>query len=247
MESELFGHERGAFTGAHQAKVGLFEAGSGGTVFLDEIGELPPALQVKLLRVLQERTVKRVGGAREIEVDVRVIAATNRDLSDDVAAGRFREDLFYRLNVILIAVPPLRDRREDVLLLAESFLARFAENVGREALTLDADARGALRAYAFPGNVRELENLMERAATLAESSEIGLDLLPPAVAEARGVQAPPVEVPEAGFDLQAYLDAVERAYLEKALEASGGVKTEAAKLLGLSFRSLRYRLAKYGL
>ncbi len=247
MESELFGHERGAFTGAHGAKEGLFEAGSGGTVFLDEIGELPLGLQVKLLRVLQDRKVKRVGGTRETSVDVRLIAATNRDLSEDVADGRFREDLFYRLNVIHVAVPPLRERRDDILLLAETFLARFAEASGEARPVLSPEAARALCRYDFPGNVRELENLMERVATLTEGDKIGIDLFPPFVASAREPAQPPVDVPDEDFDLQAHLDAVERAYLEKALEAAGGVKTEAARRLGLSFRSFRYRLAKYGM
>ena len=247
MESELFGHERGAFTGAHQAKEGMFEAGHGGTVFLDEIGELPMALQVKLLRVLQDRKVKRVGGTSEAPVDVRLIAATNRDLSEDVATGRFREDLFYRLNVIRVEVPPLRERGDDVLLLAETFLSRFAESTGREALGLSHRASEALRSYAFPGNVRELENLMERAATLADGDEIDVDLLPSELSERREPAGGPLAEVGADFDLQRHLDDLERAYLEKALREAGGVKTEAARLLGVTFRSLRYRLTKHGI
>lgn len=246
MESELFGHVRGAFTGAHQDKAGLFEAGHGGTVFLDEVGELPASLQVKLLRVLQERKVKRVGGVTETEVDARVIAATNRDLGEDVAEGRFREDLFYRLNVIQVRVPPLRERPEDVLLLAEHFLARFAQDSGRR-LTLSKEAAQALLDYDFPGNVRELENLVERAATLSDHEAIGTDVLPVQVA---GMRAPPpetLEIPEDGMDLQEWLDARERQWLSKALERTGGRKKEAARVLGLTFRSFRYRLAKHGI
>ena len=244
MESELFGHNRGAFTGAHQDHPGLFEAGSGGTVFLDEIAELPLGLQVKLLRVLQDRRVKRVGGVREIDVDARVVAATNRDLDQAVADGQLREDLYYRLNVIQIRVPPLRDRREDVLLLAETFLSRFRAETSRE-LELSKAVASALLEHPFPGNVRELENLIERAATLADGPVIGVDALPASLRQPRPLTDGTISVPEEGLDLQARLDALERAYLEAALEAAGGVKTEAARRLGLTFRSFRYRVAKY--
>ncbi len=244
MESELFGHNRGAFTGAHQDKPGLFEAGNGGTVFLDEIAELPVGLQVKLLRVLQDRRVKRVGGVREIDVDARVVAATNRDLEQAVADGQLREDLYYRLNVIQIRVPPLRDRQEDILLLAETFLSRFAAENGR-ALHFSKEAATAIFEHPFPGNVRELENLIERAGTLADGPEIGIDALPASLRKPESSATQDICVPEEGLDLQARIDALERAYLEAALEATGGVKTEAAKRLGLTFRSFRYRLAKY--
>ncbi len=247
IESELFGHEKGAFTGAHMSQEGLFVSARGGTLFLDEIAELPLGMQVKLLRVLQERKVKPVGGNREVEVDVRLIAATNRDLRAEVEAGRFREDLFYRLNVIHLEVPPLRQRREDILLLAEHFLARFERDSGRR-VRLSPAAADALEAYDFPGNVRELENCIERAATLASGDVIGLEDLPELVSGRRrpsgGIA---IEIPEGGVDLQAELDALERAYLRQALERTGGAKKKAAALLGLTFRSFRYRLAKHGI
>ncbi|WP_373044938.1 sigma-54-dependent transcriptional regulator [Vulgatibacter sp.] len=248
IESELFGHERGAFTGANHAKPGLFEVAHGGTLFLDEIGELPLQVQVKLLRALQQRTIRSVGGVKDVEVDVRIVAATNRDLAEEVRAGRFREDLFYRLNVIGLKVPPLRERREDVLLLAEHFLRRFGEEQGRE-LHLSREAQAALLDYDFPGNVRELENLMERAATLSEQGLIDPDVYPAQVRGREG-SAASVAAPMAGegippqFDLQAWLDACERQMLEKALAQTGGNKTEAARVLGITFRSIRYRLAK---
>ena len=250
IESELFGHEKGAFTGATQAKPGLFELADGGTLFLDEIGELPLHVQVKLLRALQQRTVRSVGGVKDVEVDARIVAATNRDLADEVKAGRFREDLYYRLNVIGLKVPPLRARREDVLLLAEHFLRRFGEEQGRT-LHLSREAQAALLDYDFPGNVRELENLMERAATLSPDEEIDPDVFPPQLRTHGGA----VSVHSAaidddgdlppGFDLQGWLDACERRMLERALAQSGGNKTEAARLLGITFRSIRYRLAKF--
>lgn len=249
VESELFGHVRGAFTGAIQASPGLFRAAEGGTIFLDEIGELPLALQVKLLRVLQERTVRPVGGTESFAVDVRIVAATNRSLKDEVAAGRFREDLFYRLNVVPVSVPPLRERREDILLLARHFLSRFAHEFGRPLTRLSADAEQALMGYSFPGNVRELENIVERAVALSDLELIGLDAMPPSL---RGAPAPTAaldgaNVPVGGMDLEAYLEDLERAFLIQALEKTAGVRTDAARLLGLSFRSLRYRLAKLGI
>ena len=247
IESELFGHEKGAFTGATQAKPGLFEVAHGGTLFLDEIGELPLQVQVKLLRALQQRTVRAVGGVKDVEVDVRIVAATNRDLAEEVRAGRFREDLFYRLNVIGLKVPPLRERKEDILLLAEHFLGRFGAEQGRQ-LRLSREAQATLLDYHFPGNVRELENLMERAATLSEHTLIDPEVFPPQV---RGRSAPApsalLAVPEGippDFDLQAWLDACERQMLERALAQTGGNKTEAARLLGITFRSIRYRLEK---
>jgi len=248
IESELFGHEKGAFTGATHAKPGLFEMASGGTLFLDEVGELPLQVQVKLLRALQQRTIRAVGGVKDVEVDVRIVAATNRDLAAEVQAGRFREDLFYRLNVIGLKVPPLRERREDVLLLAEHFLQRFGAEQGRK-LELSREAQAALFDYDFPGNVRELENLMERAATLSESPLIDPEVFPAHV-RGRSASAASVAAPMAGdgippdFDLQAWLDACERQMLEKALVQTGGNKTEAARLLGITFRSMRYRLEK---
>jgi two-component system response regulator PilR (NtrC family) len=224
MESELFGHEKGAFTGATSAKMGLVRAAEGGTLFLDEIGELPPSVQVKLLRVLQERRVRPVGGSDELEVDVRVIAATNRDLEADIASGRFRQDLFYRLNVIRIEVPPLRDRPEDIPLFAEHFLAKYGALM-RKRLRYAPEALRWICEQPYPGNVRELENVVERAVTLAVGPEVGLG----------------------GLDLDRYLGDVERQILLAALAESGGVRKAAAKRLGMTFRSFRYRLAKYDL
>jgi two-component system response regulator PilR (NtrC family) len=249
IESELFGHERGSFSGAAERRTGLFEVAGSGTLFLDEIGELPPAIQVKLLRALQERRVRRVGGTVDLPFSARILAATNRDLQRDVAEGRFREDLFYRLNVIQVRVPPLREHPDDVPLLAEHFLARFAFEAGRAPMRLAPDAAQRLRDYGYPGNVRELANVIERAVTLADGPEIRASDLPPALARSAPVAVAPdaAILPEAGIDLQEHLDAIERRLLEQALERSGGVKTVAARLLRITFRSLRYRLAKFGI
>lgn len=250
IESELFGHEKGSFTGATGAKSGLFEVAGSGTLFLDEVGELPPQVQVKLLRVLQERKIRRVGGSQDMPVAARILAATNRDLAEEVRAGRFREDLFYRLNVIQIRMPPLRERREDVPAFLDHFLGRFAAELGRPTPRLSAEARQLLQAYDYPGNLRELANVVERAVTLADGDEIGADVLPASVRGARaapGSAAGIAELPADGIDLQAHLDGIERRLLEDALLRCGGVKTEAARVLRLTFRSLRYRLAKYGI
>ncbi|MEZ4402525.1 MAG: sigma-54 dependent transcriptional regulator [Kofleriaceae bacterium] len=248
MESELFGHVKGSFTGAVGDRPGLVREADGGTLFLDEIGELPLGLQVKLLRVLQERKVKPVGGAAELDVDVRVVAATNRELEDEVARGAFRQDLYYRLNVIEVRIPPLRQRREDVPLLVEHFLRRHSKDAGRT-LTVSPAAMKLLEDYDFPGNVRELENVIERAAALAGADELGVDDLPRlrttavrAVVEA----AATVEFPEDGVDLDRLVADYERAWVGRALERTGGVRKKAAALLGISFRSMRYRLAKLG-
>jgi two-component system response regulator PilR (NtrC family) len=246
LESELFGHVRGAFTGALTDKPGLFETAEGGTLFLDEIGELPPSLQVKLLRALQERVVKPLGSVHEREIDVRVIAASNRDLEEEVARGRFRQDLYYRLNVVPIRVPPLRDRRADIPLLVEHFLRRFAAELGRPVPTIDPRAMAALCANDWPGNVRELENVMERAVTLESRDRIDLDSLGGLRPGGAGANAL-LEFPRAGFDLDEALGSVERGLIEKALGQSGGVRKEAARLLGVSLRSLRYRLVKLGI
>ncbi|MGE0791831.1 MAG: sigma-54-dependent transcriptional regulator [Sandaracinaceae bacterium] len=244
MESELFGHVKGAFTGATSASDGLFRAAHGGTLLLDEIGELSQGLQVKLLRVLQERRVRPVGGSQEIDVDVRVLAATNRDLEAEVESGGFRQDLFYRLNVIRIHLPPLRERTEDIPLLAAHLVEKHAALAGRS-LSLSDDAVRRLARQPFPGNVRELENLIERAVTLAEGSIITTDDLPEPPTE---TSTNPALVPIGdGFDIDAYLGDIERALLTRALEKTGGNRTEAAKLLGTTFRSLRYRLQKFGL
>ena len=249
LESELFGHVKGAFTGALTDRTGLLVAAGDGTVFLDEIGELVPATQVKLLRVLQERTVKPVGSAAEIPYEARVVVATNRRLEVEVKEGRFREDLFYRLNVIVIELPPLRARPGDIPKLAESFLSKMREELERPSLRFTPDALRILEAYRFPGNVRQLQNMVERAATLAESDELGPESLPGALRgeNAAAVQgAETTELAEA-FSLERYLDDAERRYLLEALRKADGVKTRAASMLGLTFRSFRYRLAKHGL
>ncbi|MBX3270069.1 MAG: sigma-54-dependent Fis family transcriptional regulator [Sandaracinaceae bacterium] len=243
MESELFGHERGAFTGATQRTDGLVRAAEGGTLFLDEIGELPADLQVKLLRVLQDRRVRPVGGQREIEVDIRVVAATNRDLEADVEAGHFRRDLFYRLNVIRLHLPPLRERVQDIPLLCAHLVEKHCALAGRPPLELSDAARRWLLEQPYPGNVRELENVVERAVTLARTDTIELEDLPRG-AEDRAPDPGAVAIGP-GFDIDAYLGAIEKRILLRALDEAGGVRTEAAKLLGTTFRSLRYRLAKY--
>jgi two-component system response regulator PilR (NtrC family) len=248
MESELFGHERGAFTGASEKTLGVFREADSGTILLDEVGELPLALQVKLLRVLQERKVRPVGSAKEVPVDVRVLAATNRDIESDVLTDRFRQDLYYRINVIRLELPPLRARREDVVSLAEAFLARFAAEHGKDLRGFTPDATRALIDYDYPGNVRELENVLERAVTLAGSSRIGLGDLPESMSGLSGAPSPRLlELPPAGCNLDEVLGEVERRLLVQALERSGGVRTQAAKLLGITFRSLRYRLEKQSL
>ncbi len=240
IESELFGHLKGAFTDAKEAKPGVFGAANGGTLFLDEIGELPLTSQVSLLRAIQEKRVRPVGATKDVEVDVRIIAATNRDLAADVKAGRFREDLFYRLDVVRIHVPPLRARPEDVPLLAQHFIVRTCAQLGRSPMRLTAEARQRLDAYAFPGNVRELENLIERAVTLAEGDEIGAAALPGPL---RPSTSPVLELSE-HFDLEARLGEIERGYLLAALDRAKGVKKDAAALLGITFRQFRHRWKK---
>jgi two-component system response regulator PilR (NtrC family) len=249
IESELFGHEKGSFTGAFETKPGLFEVAGSGTLFLDEVGELPHGLQVKLLRALQERRIRRVGGSRDVTFAARIVAATNRDLAAEVSAGRFREDLYYRLNVIQLQVPPLRERPEDVPLFLAHYLERFSGELGRPLPRLAPDAERLLLAYRYPGNVRELANVVERAVTLADGDVLDGRALPPALRDpAQAAQAAAsVTLPETGLDLQGHLDAIERQLLEEALRKTGGVKTEAARVLSLTFRSLRYRLAKYGI
>ena len=249
LESELFGHVKGAFTGASVDKQGLFEAAHNGTLLLDEVADLPLAMQVKLLRVLQERKVKPVGGVSEREVDVRIVAATNRDLEAEVEKATFRQDLYYRLNVIQIRLPPLRERREDLPLLVDHFIRKFSAEHGRNVVGAAPEVMSALMAYHFPGNVRELENMIERAVALATTDWLGVDAFPNLV----GLQgAQPCasaigNLPEDGLDLERHLEEYERTILIKALERTGGNRTEAARLLGVSFRSMRYRLSKLGI
>jgi two-component system, NtrC family, response regulator PilR len=248
MESELFGHERGAFTGATSKHQGIFREADGGTVMLDELGELPPSLQVKLLRVLQEKKVRPVGASQEVAVDVRVLAATNRDVEEQVKTGSLRQDLYYRLNVIRIELPPLRERREDIPMLVEQFIRRFAREMSKDVQLLTEDAQRALSRYDFPGNVRELENMMERAVALAGAPAIGLGDLPREVSGMSSSQGPALlTLPDAGCNLDEVLNEVERRLLVQALSRSGGVRKAAATLLGVTFRSLRYRLAKHAL
>jgi two-component system, NtrC family, response regulator PilR len=248
IEAELFGHERGAFTGAVASRLGIFRDAEGGTVLLDEIGELAQPLQVKLLRVLQERKVRGVGSSAEVPIDVRILAATNRPVEEDVRVGRFRQDLYYRLNVIRIEVPPLRDRREDIRPLADHFLARCAREQNKEIRGLSPDAIRALEAYAFPGNARELENVIERAVALATGPTIGLGDLPREISGAAAQPTPSlVGLPNEGCNLDDVVGELERRLILQALERTGGVRTQAARLLGVTLRSLRYRLQKHAL
>jgi two-component system, NtrC family, response regulator PilR len=249
LESELFGHRRGAFTGAVADKVGLFQQAEGGILFLDEIGELTLSLQVKLLRALQERKVKAVGDTIETEVDVRVIAATNRELEEEVARGAFRSDLYYRLNVIEVRLPALRQRREDIPLLIEQFVRRFSAEQERRIAGLTPEAIRLLEAYEYPGNVRELENLIEHAVTMASGPRIEASDLPKLRQSALSgaADAAQVAIPDEGFDLDRTLADYERTIVLRAMEQAGNVRKRAAHLLGISFRSLRYRLAKLGM
>jgi two-component system response regulator PilR (NtrC family) len=246
LESELFGHVKGAFTGAVQNKAGLFEVAQGGTVFLDEIAELPLALQVKLLRVIQERSYRRVGGTADLAFDARILTATNRDLQADVASGRFREDLYYRLNVIEIALPPLRERRDDIPLLVQHFVERYSRELEKPAMEVSGAALERLVRYDYPGNVRELENVIERAVALCRSDRIDLDVLPPTVLHPRELERPR-RIPEEGVKLDELVNDYERSLLQEALEQTNGVKKRAAAKLGISFRSFRYRLEKLGM
>lgn len=269
MESEFFGHRKGSFTGAHADKDGLFQAAHGGTLFLDEVAELPLHMQVKLLRVIQEKQVRAVGASTEVPVDVRVLSATHKDLARLVDEGRFRHDLYYRINVIEIGVPALRERRDDIALLARCVLARLAEEMGEPSPALSADAEAALRDYAFPGNVRELENILERAVAMAEGTLITrADLRLPAArggeaaggfagngaAEpeaARAVAMPPAGAaalpPVDAAALPEYIEQLEREAIQKALEECRYNKTKAAAKLGITFRALRYKLKKLGI
>jgi two-component system response regulator PilR (NtrC family) len=249
MESELFGHKKGAFTGATQDKKGLFETADKGTIFLDEIGEISLPIQVKLLRVVQERVFKPVGSNEDVSVDIRIISATNKKLEDEVIVGNFREDLFYRLNVIEIKMPPLRERKSDLRVLAQHFLEKYTREMGKEVTKISSYAIDLLNKYDFPGNIRELENLMERSVALSSTNIILPDSLALSIHKRRwieGVKNRRFDLDEVrnGVSLDDILEDIERAYLEKALECTGGKKQEAAELLDISFRTFRYRLSK---
>ena len=249
LESELFGHMKGSFTGAVSNKTGLFEVAHEGTIFLDEIGDTPPAIQVKLLRVLQEKEFRRIGGTKDIRVDVRVITATNKDLEKAVADGVFREDLYYRLDVIPIQLPPLRERREDIPVLVDHFLQKYGLAAAMPVTGLAPGALQVLAGHEWRGNVRELEHLIERAVTLAAGPLLTPDLLSACLQrpEAAAGRAIMEELPPEGIDLEALVGRLERKLLMQALDRSGGLKKRAAELLGLNFRSFRYRLEKYGI
>ena len=252
MESELFGHKKGSFTGATQDKKGLFEIAHLGTIFLDEIGELSLPIQVKLLRAVQEKVFKPVGGNEDISVDIRIISATNKELEKEVIAGNFREDLFYRLNVIEIRVPPLRERKADLRLLAQHFLEKYSKEMGKEISKFSSYAIDLLNKYDFPGNIRELENLLERSVALSTTNIILPDSLALSLHKRRwieGFKDRRFDLDEVGrgVSLDNILEEIESGYLTKALECSNGSKNKAAELLGVSFRSLRYRLDKLGI
>ena len=245
MESEFFGHKKGSFTGAGEDKLGLFQAANGGTLFLDEVADLPLAMQVKLLRAIQEKAVRAVGSQQEIVVDVRILCATHKDLAAEVAAGNFRQDLFYRLNVIELRVPPLRERREDISLLTDTMLKRLCESTGLGNAMLTSEALDKLKCYRFPGNVRELENMLERAYTLCEDNQIKAEDL--RLTDATGNKENG-ETSLAQIDnLEDYLESIERKLIMQALEETRWNRTAAAERLGLSFRSMRYRLKKLGI
>lgn len=251
MESELFGHKKGSFTGATTTRSGLFEAAHKGTLFLDEMAELTPPVQVKLLRAVQEKTFKMVGGTEDLNVDVRIISATNRDLEQAVMHGRFREDLYYRLNVIHLRMPPLRERPEDIPLLAQHFLEKYSRQMGKDIKKISSFALDILKSYNFPGNIRELENIIERSVALEASSIVLPDSL--TLSSFKRIQAetrplsPSTTLPSEGIDLDHVLGHLEKDLLQQALARTRGAKQKAAELLGISFRSFRYRLAKYGL
>jgi len=249
IESELFGHMRGAFTDAISTKKGLFEVADEGTIFLDEISELPLMMQVKLLRVLQDREFKRVGGTEDIRVDVRIISATNKDLEGAVREKQFREDLFYRLNVIQIRIPSLRERKEDIPSLTGHFLKKYSEELGKQISQVSPEALRTLVQYDYPGNVRELQNIIERAVALETSQELTVQNLSSYIEEQLPIKKRPLdlEIPSEGVDLEKIVEDVERTLLLKALDRTKGIKKKAAELLHINFRSMRYRLEKYGL
>src|SRR5688572_11064423 len=247
LESELFGHERGSFTGAIREKRGLFQEADRGTIFLDEIGETTTAMQIKLLRVLQDRVVRRVGSNTETIVDVRVIAATNRDLAESIREGTFREDLFYRINVIPITLPPLRHRKEDIPLLVDHFIEKFGAKMNVPRKRISADAMRAIEKYHWPGNVRELENVIERMIALETSEVLTTKSLPEHALLGGRIPDASFELPPEGISLEEHLEAITKIFMLKALERTGGVQTQAAELLRMSFRSFRYYAKKYEL
>ncbi len=254
MESEFFGHKKGSFTGASADKAGLFQAADGGTLFLDEIAELPLPMQVKLLRAIQEKSIRPVGAAAEIPVDVRILSATHKDLAALVADGRFRHDLYYRINVIELRVPPLRERGDDLSLLATTILSRLSQSLHRPPPVLGKDALAALRAYTFPGNVRELENVLERALALADAdtievADLGLPTLAASPSSTVALRDPRTIDPResATSALPSYIEEIERAAIQQALVENRYNKTRAASALGITFRALRYKLKKLGI
>ena len=243
IESELFGHEKGAFTGADDRRVGRFEQADGGTLFIDELAEIPAEVQVKLLRVLQERKIERVGSGTEIEVDVRLIGATHRDLQGLVADGEFREDLFYRLNVVSVQLPPLRSRKRDIPVLVEHFLARYADENAKDVREVSKEAMDLLMRYAYPGNVRELQNIVERAVVMARGDVVTQADLPMEIQEMQSATAPVAS----GSTLSEQVEELERKAIVQALDQADGIQSRAADMLGLTERNLRYKLKKYGL
>jgi two-component system response regulator PilR (NtrC family) len=248
----LFGHKKGAFTGATHDKKGLFEEAHGGTIFLDEIGELSLPLQVKLLRAVQQRSFKPVGDTKDVDVDIRIISATNKRLEEEVIEGRFREDLFYRLNVIEIKVPSLRERKSDIKHLAQFFLDKFSRDMGKDISKISSYAVELLQKYDFPGNVRELENLIERSVALSSTNIILPESLSLASYKRRWIEGVPnrrfdLQEVEHGVQLDDIMDSIEKAYVQKAIEFSNGKKAKAAKLLDITFRSMRYRCEKHGI
>jgi len=247
LESELFGYMKGSFTGATSNKKGLFEVADKGTIFLDEVGEMSPGMQVKLLRAIQERTIRRVGGTEEIAVDVRIIAATNRDLAVMVSENQFREDLYYRISVIPMEIPPLRHRRDDIPLLADHFLSRLNATMKKEIERISEEALKRLETYDWPGNVRELENAMERAFILETSRELTASFLPNGSSPAVGQPKVASDLPPEGLDLEAYVEGIQKGLLEEALRRCNGVQVKAAQLLRMSYRSFRHYLQKYSI
>jgi two-component system response regulator PilR (NtrC family) len=244
LESELFGYMKGSFTGAYADRPGIFEMARGGTIFLDEIGDLPPMLQVKLLRVVQEKTFRRIGGSEDIKVDVRIISATHQDLKEKVKKGEFREDLYYRLNVIPIFLPPLRERKEDIPLLINNFIEKYAQMFGKEIRTISSYAMELLMKYDFPGNIRELENIIERSVAMESSNIILPENLTLSADTAIDASNFDIEITDKGIDLSAELEKIEKIMIEKALQRTKGSKAKAAKLLNVTFDSLRYRMQK---